>query len=134
MIGKTFEDCKRDKKGTIYADWEEGPFRCLIMRGPSALCAYIGVRAGNPLYEKDCFSDGLYIRCHGGLTYSAHGDGEWRPLGYWWFGADYGHYEDACFYQIDYENYEEHGYTPDEVMAQFPPVIEQFKDLINQVG
>jgi hypothetical protein len=30
MINKTFMDCKYDEVGTIYADWQEGPYRCVL--------------------------------------------------------------------------------------------------------
>ena len=127
MIGKTFDDCKKDKPGHIYADWEEGAFRCLVMRGPSALCAYIGVKPGNRLYGKSYES--LDIDCHGGLTWGSYGGGKdtYRTAGYDWFGWDYGHCNDASFYySIDDDG---HRWTPDEVVAEFPEVIEQFKEL-----
>ena len=124
LVNKTFEECKSDKAGDIYADWIDGEFRCLIMRGPCSLCAYIGVPNGHPFYGKDC-SD-LDIDCHGGLTFSAEAHGKW-PEGYWWFGWDYGHYGDAVFYDKFY-NYDELQWEPEWVYNEFPEVIAQFRN------
>lgn len=126
MIEKSFEECRVDPVGTVYADWQEGPFRCMVMRGPVALCAYVGVQAGNPLYGKDY--NEIDIDCHGGLTFSCEGDGEYRMEKYWWLGWDYAHSNDACFYHYRSRDHE-HQWTPDEVVAEFPAVIEQFKEL-----
>jgi hypothetical protein len=126
MTEITFNDCKADESGKVYRDWEDGEFRCMIMRGPCSLCGYIGVRKGNPIYGLDY--DDVDIDCHGGLTFAKEGDGEKWPTGYWWYGWDYAHYGDAAFYE-DAIGYDEIAWTVNDVMAEFPAVIEQFRNL-----
>jgi hypothetical protein len=126
-IDKSFVECSKDKPGTIYADWTDGDFRCLIMRGPDSLCAYIGVPKGHPFYGKG-YND-INIECHGGLTFSEPAHDKW-PDGFWWFGWDYAHFGDAAFYDLD------HGgigsadlpWEPSCVKQQFTDVIKQFRN------
>jgi hypothetical protein len=121
MNMKTFQDCKNDEPATIYEDWQEGDYRCLVMRGPAALCAYIGVKEGHPLYGVDYSR--LSFDVHGGLTYASPGEGTLRPAGYWWLGWDYGHYRDACFYDNVY-NYDETQWEPDMVKREVSELIQ----------
>lgn len=129
----TMIECLDDEPGTIYADWEDGEFRCLIMRGPAAICGYIGVKELNPLYGKDYFDPDVDIDCHGGLTYSAMGNDTFkRPSGYWWFGWDYGHWGDKSFYDYTYHlisGTNSMEWSPEYVYSEFPDVISQFKKL-----
>jgi hypothetical protein len=76
--------------------------KCLILRSPSgALCGYVSVPQGHPLYEneKECFS----LECHGGVTFCNYGDKQkdFRPMTYqknklWWIGFDCAHAGDLC--------------------------------------
>ena len=124
MINKTFEQCKADPVNTVYADWEDKEFRCLVLRGPCSLCAYIGVKPEHPLYNKK-YSD-VYVDCHGGFTFGEMGEKNtpW-PVGYYWFGWDYAHLWDAPFY--DDRPSEETHWTPDMVVAEFPEAIESLR-------
>jgi hypothetical protein len=131
VINKTFEQCAKDAAGTIYADWEDGEFRCLVMRGPSSLCGYVGVKPGHVIFGKEY--DDIPVDVHGGLTFSRLGDKDdnW-PKGYYWIGWDYGHSGDKSFYYLEYPNLTDrldHAWTPDEVVAEFPAVIEQLRKL-----
>jgi len=119
-----FKDCRSHEKGRIYADWMDGEFRCLIMRGPASLCGYIGVPKTHPFYGKDY--SGLDIDCHGGLTFANEAHDKW-PEGYWWFGWDYAHYHDAAFYD-SYANYDEMEWDPTLVYGEFSDVIKQFRE------
>ena len=68
------------------------PFRGLIIRGLFGPCAYIGV----PM--EHCLADleSLRFDCHGGvITFRGPGDGEIRPEGWYWYGWDYQHVNDA---------------------------------------
>lgn len=129
MINKTYRDCALDEPRTVYADWEVGAYRCLVVRGPCSLCAYIGVKPGHPLYQQDY--SGLGIDCHGGLTYAAEGGFDPWAAGYWWFGWDYAHSWDMAF--NDYLQHDcdprDHAWTPDEVVAEIPEVLAQFKEM-----
>jgi len=101
---------------------------CLIVRGPSgALCGYVGVAEGHPLFNRDCFdATADQIEVHGGLTFSdfcAHSADESRhichvpapgePDRVWWFGFDCAHSGDLCpafgnrpgFERSPWENY-----------------------------
>ncbi len=39
----TWEELVAMKPGTIVADWMSEDVRCIIMRGPHSLCAYLGI-------------------------------------------------------------------------------------------
>lgn len=81
---KTFAEMRADKPGTVYVDKEVNNLRCLIVRGHSALCAYIGVPTGHPFHGLH-YSDIHGAPVHGGLTHSI-ADGRW-----WLLGWDYAH-------------------------------------------
>ena len=81
--------------GHIAADMFDDGLRVLIMRGPVALCCYVGVPLAHPLAGHSY--DDLSIECHGGLTYSNSGGDRW-PEGFWWYGWDYAHAGDRCVY------------------------------------
>ena len=121
----TFREIANDPVSTVYYDWQESGFRCLVLRGPAHVCAYIGVKESHPFYGKD-YSD-LNIDCHGGLTFASNGedDSSW-PSGWWWLGWDYGHYNDASLYNIKYESLTGIEWTPEMVKREFPEVIAQF--------
>ncbi len=78
----------------LHDEFDEG-IRFIIMRGPASLCAYVGISVDHPLAGKNY--DDLPIRAHGGLTYSREG-GDNYPAGYYWYGWDYAHGGDYCFY------------------------------------
>lgn len=90
-----WEDLLAMEEGTIIKDWFDEGVRCIIVRGPSSLCAYVGIPSSHPLSGFDY--DEVPIRCHDGLTFSGEGD-KYRPEGYYWYGWDYGHSEDYAFY------------------------------------
>lgn len=111
--------------------WGEGPWQsepdkvqwqdeatglpCLIVRGPfGALCGYVGVAEGHPLYRMD-YNDAV-MDVHGGLTFSGmcqdtggeeahhsicHLPAPGEPDHVWWFGFDCSHLGDlAPLYQV----------------------------------
>lgn len=125
-LKRTMRECLDDKPGKIYADWMDGEFRCIILRGPVSICGYIGVNKDNPLFQKGY--DDLTIRCHGGLTFADMGGDGFRPEGFWYFGWDYAHYGDVAFYDLasGYFGDEERDWSPQDVMFEFPEVISQF--------
>lgn len=86
----------RDKEGTVYKDWTQDGIRCQIVRGTAALCAYLGVPIDHPFAGRDY--DDVSLECHGGLTYSRKGCNAGRPVGWWWYGWDYGHAGDAVVF------------------------------------
>lgn len=111
---KTLEYSFKDK-----SKWGEGPWQsepdklqftdeatglpCLIVRGPAgALCGYVGVAEGHPLFNQP--HDNHYdLECHGGLTFSdfchetpdnhgiCHLPEPGEPDHVWWFGFDCAH-------------------------------------------
>lgn len=87
-------DPEHDKRGTVYVDKEVEGYRYMVMRGPVALCAYVGVPNGHPWYGKHY--NHVDVPVHGGLTFSGPGD-QYRPREWWWFGWDYGHYGDHLY-------------------------------------
>lgn len=98
MTEKTFQQLSELESGTILEDAYHGGVRYLIMRGPGALCAYVGVPSGHALSGEDY--DNIDLECHGGLTFSGAGSGEYHPEGFYWFGWDYAHCGDKTFYDL----------------------------------
>lgn len=103
MDEKTFEQLAADEVSTVYVDRFEDSVRVLILRGPASLRAYLGIPKDHPLASLGY--DDVPVECHGGLTFSGEGGGEkcesW-PEGYHWFGWDYAHCGDFCFYDLKY--------------------------------
>ena len=140
MTEKTFLELAKDPVGTkyLYEPVNIGPEVILvILRGPAALCAYIGIAKTHPLAGK--IYDDVPIDCHGGLTYSddklaGKDDGH-----YWWYGWDYAHCGDANFYDLlpeiqaikaSYDNPKEHGWTVPEVRKDCDRAIASLKELL----
>lgn len=116
---KTLEWTTIDKSSWPRGEWDSEPDKkqwldeatglpCLIVRGPSgALCGYVGVPDGHPLFEKDYSSADVSV--HGGLTFAdhccPHEDGEGRGICHvvepgeadnvWWLGFDCAHSGDV---------------------------------------
>jgi hypothetical protein len=67
------------------------PLRGLVLQGPIALCAYVGV----PLDHWAAGMEDLDFDCHWGITFRGEGDGAMRPAGWYWYGWDYGHCTDV---------------------------------------
>jgi hypothetical protein len=81
--------------GHIFVDRHEDGVRFLIMRGPAALCAYVGIPESHPLAGHSY--DDVPLQCHGGLTFAAKGEKMWHA-GWYWYGWDYGHAGDRSVY------------------------------------
>ncbi len=96
---KTFEEIVKDETGTIYEDFIENGIRCIVLRGPASLCAYLGIPKNHPLANKN-YND-LPLDVHCGLTFGKLGDGKYLPKGLYWYGWDYAHLGDYCFYYLD---------------------------------
>ena len=94
----TWEQLKQEESGTILHDVFEDGVRFIVMRGPSSLCAYVGIPTEHPLAGFDY--DDLVIDAHGGLTFAREGKDAW-PKGFYWYGWDYGHSGDKSFYYDD---------------------------------
>lgn len=103
------------------AKWGDGPWQsepdkrqwkdaatglpCLIVRGPAgALCGYVGVHEGHPLFKNGYSDIDPDIDVHGGLTFAkmcppepveaediCHVAGPGEPEHAWWFGFDCAH-------------------------------------------
>jgi hypothetical protein len=105
-----------DKSGWERGAWDSEPDKiqwqdrstglpCLAVRQPSMgnWCGYVGVARLHPYFERAYDDEIVALRCHGGLTYSAHcqkGDPEHgvchipapgEPDDVWWFGFDCAH-------------------------------------------
>lgn len=92
----SWEDLVNMKEGTKLKDWFDEGVRCLIIRAQFSLCAYVGVPIDHPL--AGYHYDDIPISCHGGLTFADEGDDLYRPKGWYWYGWDYAHSGDYCFY------------------------------------
>ena len=111
-----WDDLVKMKSGTIIKLWFESGIYCMIMRGPSSLCAYLGLPTDHPLSGFNY--DDMPIKCHHGLTYSGEGSGKVRPNGYYWYGWDYGHHGDYCFYYDLLDMYSSDGLTDKKWMVE----------------
>lgn len=103
-----------DKSNWNRGPWDDEPDKvqfedpatklpCLVVRGPlNALCGYVGVHAGHPLFEKSY--KGVNLEAHGGVNFSrfcaegvpenhhiCHVPGPGDPEKTWWFGFDCSH-------------------------------------------
>jgi len=95
-----WQETKDKPTGAILHDEFQEGVRFIVMRGPSSLCAYLGIPTEHPLAGFH-YDDLPSIEAHGGLTYSGGGD-ELRPKGFYWYGWDYGHSGDKSFHHDDY--------------------------------
>jgi len=84
--------------GTILRDWYNESVRIVILRAPLSMNVYMGVPANHPLAGNDYSS--LPVECHGGLTYAGFGDDTYLPKDFYWYGYDYCHSGDYCFYSL----------------------------------
>lgn len=107
----------KDKATWQRGEWDQEPDKiqwkddatglpCLIVRGPhGALCGYVGVAPGHPLFGQG--GDDLSV--HGGVTYGSpcqenadeakgicHKPGVGEPDHVYWFGFDTAHAGDFC--------------------------------------
>ena len=71
----------------------------MYKRQPYAWCVYLGVPLDHPLAGFDY--DNIPLSVHGGLTFAREGEGgKYRPKGWYWYGWDYGHCDDASVYDF----------------------------------
>lgn len=125
-----WDDVVNAEVGHIFLDEYDEGLRFIILRGPSSLCAYIGLPSDHPLSGKAY--DDLVIDCHGGLTYSSLGGEERKvPEGFWWYGWDYAHCDDAATYDSKYA-FERKGkkWTPEEVKKDSWNTLYDFRKLV----
>jgi hypothetical protein len=116
------------------AQWqdEDTGLPCLIVRGPSgALCGYVGLAEGHPLYGKDY--EAANVEVHGGLTFAdkcadsadearhvCHVPGPGEPDHVWWFGFDCAHSGDVSpaydrMFREHYSSYKTLAYVKHQV-------------------
>lgn len=111
---QTWDDVKAATAGDVFCDEFEDGVRFIIVRGPAALCAYLGIPTAHPLAGFEY--DDLPVEAHGGLTYSGarvHGDGST-----YWYGWDYAHSGDRSTYDRIYAtDRDEAAWTPALVYA-----------------
>jgi hypothetical protein len=98
----SWEEVRAATPGTIFVDIAQDGFRFAILRGRSALCAYLGIPLNHPLAWRKYKS--IDVRVHGGLTYDAPGGDGYLPEGYYWYGWDHGHAGDKVCFAEEVEN------------------------------
>ena len=133
----TWEELCKMESGTVLKDWFEDNIRCLILRGPSSLCAYLGIPTKHPLAGFEY--DDIPLECHGGLTFCGEGGGKdiYRPAGLYWYGWDYSHYKDYAFYydtiafEREYNHSDEKKWLVEDVMEDMRSTLYDFKMLCN---
>lgn len=117
------------KPGHVFFDAFDDGIRIIVLRGPVALCAYLGIPQAHPLAGFDY--DALPLRVHGGLTYSGK-DITGAPDGFHWFGWDYAHSGDKCVYRdgIPDHHKDSHAWTAAEVIAEAKDAVWDFRKLV----
>ena len=95
----TFFELAELESGTILMEDSYRGIPWIIMRGPSHLCAYLGLPPNHPFANLNYYDISLSV--HGGLTFGGLGDGKIYPSEYYWLGWDYGHFQDAAFYDLE---------------------------------
>jgi hypothetical protein len=119
---------KVDRSGWRPGPWDQEPDKLnwktevgldgmIVRNGMGALCGYVAVPNGHPLYGVG-YSDGDYpdspegrFDVHGGLTYSARCAGHichvpepGEPDDVWWFGFDCNHSQDFAPSETNYRS------------------------------
>lgn len=145
----TFQELAAVPPGTTVYECDYGILKGAILRNPS-LCAYIGVPKWHKLsgvhYGEGHMLDGgnehtvdidQIIDVHGGVTFSSELKGGDE---HWWFGWDYGHWQDATFYRYDpnpvvsaaferlHDMTYEHGWTVPEVKKELEAAMQQMTE------
>ena len=99
---KNWEFHKYAKVGTIlHQQLLPGDSIFLVLRGPGALCAYLGLPSDHPLAGKDYEEVDDKLDVHGGLTFSGEASKIINDPSFWQyylFGWDYAHAGDYSFY------------------------------------
>jgi len=127
-----WDELKHKAIGAILHDEFKDGVRFIVMRGPASLCAYLGVPSDHPLAGHNY--DDLLVDCHGGLTFA--GSGENWPTGWYWYGWDYAHAGDYCFYYDEpplagnFDHSKEHKWLLAEVIQDSWSAIYDFKKLV----
>jgi hypothetical protein len=125
--------------GTVMKDETVDGVRYIIMRGPCSLCCYLGIPSTNKLAGIDYsdYDQDIPFSCHGGITFSREGDGQFWPKGYWWVGWDYAHSGDQSFFDYRDQRY----YNPNDmpwivewVEREVLEVIPEFKEWLEREG
>jgi hypothetical protein len=128
-----FLDASQKERGELLAEIDtEIGVKGIVLRGGPSLCAYIGIPKWHPLAGLD-YND-IPLDVHGGLTFGDLGDGEMRPAEYFWYGWDYGHAGDLCFYDVQFAHLlpgrlhrDEHPWTPTEVTDELKAAMIEFR-------
>jgi len=125
----TWDDISKKEVGAIlYEEHDEGLY-FIILRGPVSLCAYLGIPTTHPLARHRC--DDLPVECHGGLIFSGEGNGKYLPKNFWWYGWDYAHCYDYCFYyDDDYLPRDGHKWLVDEIVGDSWLAKDAFRKLM----
>ena len=132
LLTDSWADVVAAPVGHVFLDRHEDGVRFLIMRGPAALCAYVGVPESHPLAGQEY--DNLPLDCHGGLTYSRAGAKHW-PAGWYWYGWDYAHSGDYATYYDErplagFDHSDEKKWTPRAVEADAWTALYEFNKLV----
>lgn len=133
VLSDAWGDVVSADTGHVFLDRHEDGVRFVILRGPCALCAYVGIPESHPLAGKSY--DDVPVDCHGGLTYGDMGTGKYLPSGWWWYGWDYCHSGDyAAYYDTSPLRGFDHSnaikWTPKAVESDAWDALWSFKKLV----
>jgi len=129
----TWDELREQAVGTILHDEFIKGIRFIVMCGPVSLCGYVGIPLDHPLAGHGY--DDLPIEAHGGLTFSSTPRDSW-PEGYYWYGWDYAHSGDYCFYYDkpplvgEFDHQREHKWLVKEVVKDSWGTLYDFEKLM----
>lgn len=122
----TWQEVVDAESGHVFVKRFDEGLCFMILRGPCAICAYVGLPSTHPLAGHNY--DDLPVRAHGGLTFGQEGNGKVFQEGMYWYGWDYGHCDDKSTY--DEAGHSGKEWTPQEVDADSWETIYDFKRLV----
>lgn len=134
MYAGDLADITKVEKRTIVRNKKHGKLRFVVLRANFSWTAYVGIPEDHELAGKNY--DDIDVNCHGGLTYSGKGGDGFLPKGYYWYGWDYAHLGDYCWYESDgYEprfidRTRDHKWTIEEVEKDSWSAIYEFRKLM----
>lgn len=130
----TWKEVVESEVGRIFYDAIDDGVRIFVVRGPAAVCAYLGCPKDHPLAGFDY--DSIPMQVHGGLTFAGEGKGGggW-PEGWYWYGWDYAHAGDRSTYDDKHPDMsaykrEAKRWLPKEVVAEARDAAWDFRRLM----
>jgi hypothetical protein len=127
----TWQELIDTEVGIVLQHGTHSEIEYYIVRGSVSVVAYIRIPEGSAYLDEDYDEVGLHV--HGGLTYKGpkwwKGDVEGIDESLY-FGWDYGHWRDRCFFDEPYRDPNDTEWTDDLVLPEVLEACEEFARFI----